>query len=147
MIEISWLGRVVAECRGAAERVGHFRDLERVRRVPVLQGRLLPDRVGDRRDPQVGVVGQGDGVAGGIDQLGEEDPAGGDAAVGLAEHPECPVRGEHLVRAGRGAGQQRLIEDLVGERLRGGVEAGERPVAAALHVVGDVGLRGGRIIA
>ena len=138
--------RAVAECRGAAERVGDFCDLEGVCRVAVLQGGLLPDRVGDRRDPQVGVVGQGDGVAGRIDQLGEEDPAGGDAAVGLAEHPQCPVRGEHLVRAGRGAGQQRLIQDLGGERLRGGVEAGEGPVAAAWHVVGDVGRRGGRVI-
>jgi hypothetical protein len=48
------------------------------------EGRLPPDRVGGAGQPQLGVIGQGEGIALRVDDLGEEDLSRiAAAAIGL----------------------------------------------------------------
>ena len=86
------------------------------------------------------VIGEGGGVAIGVNNLREKDVAGGAGrAIGLAEDEFGAVAREHFVAGGPGAGEEGLIQLLEGVSLGVGVEAGEGALAAAAHVIIDIG--------
>ena len=67
------VGGIVVEGGKAAEGVGDLGDLVDVGRMLVGKGGDLADGIGDGDHAKVGIVGQRDGVAGGVDQLGEKN--------------------------------------------------------------------------
>ena len=82
------------------------------------------------------IVGERDGVAGGVNDLGEEDvPGGAHRTIGLAEDQLRTVSREQLVAIGAGAREQGLVVLLVTKRLRGRVETRERALPTTPNVV------------
>ncbi|CAH0446007.1 hypothetical protein LMG9673_04740 [Ralstonia pseudosolanacearum] len=136
---------VVAETRGAPERIGDLRDQRVVARVAVGERGALAGGVGDGRQALLAVVAERDGVALPIDDLREEHPARVERrAIGLGIDFPAAVFQAALIAGGGGAHQQGLVLRIRAEGTA--VVAAREHGAAARDVAHDVGAGAARVI-